>query len=153
VPDEFLAATPHVAAGVLFRDADERVLLVKPTYKKGWDIPGGYVEPGESPKQAAVREVAEELGISLPVGRLLVVDWAPQDGEGDKILFVFDGGTIDPSLTEKADVQASEIAELRLAGPDELAGLLPDRLLRRIRGALATRDDAYLEHGEPTSRP
>jgi len=34
-------ATPRVAAGVLFRDAQGRVLLVKPTYKDGWDIPGG----------------------------------------------------------------------------------------------------------------
>ena len=96
MPDEFRAATPRVASGVLFRDADNRVLLVKPTYKQGWDIPGGYVEPGESPKQAAVREVTEELGVTLPVGRLLVIDWAPQDGEGDKLLFVFDGGVIDP---------------------------------------------------------
>src|SRR2546427_4897446 len=56
-------ATPRIAAGVLFRDPDGRVLLVKPTYKAGWDIPGGYVEPGESPKQAALREVREELGI------------------------------------------------------------------------------------------
>jgi 8-oxo-dGTP diphosphatase len=42
-------ATPRVAAGVLFRDAVGRVLLVKPTYKDGWEIPGGYVEVGESP--------------------------------------------------------------------------------------------------------
>jgi len=72
-------ATPRVAAGVLFRDAQGRVLLVKPTYKDGWDIPGGYVEPGESPKQAARREVLEELGIEPPIGRLLVVDWAPPE--------------------------------------------------------------------------
>ena len=34
-------ATPGVAAGVLCHDAAERVLLVKPTYKDGWEIPGG----------------------------------------------------------------------------------------------------------------
>ena len=42
-------ATPRVGAGVLFRDGAGRVLLVKPTYKNGWEIPGGYVERGESP--------------------------------------------------------------------------------------------------------
>ena len=51
-------ATPRVAAGVLIRDDAGRVLLVKPTYKDGWEIPGGYVEKGESPHAAATREVA-----------------------------------------------------------------------------------------------
>lgn len=45
-------ATPRVAAGVLIRDAAGRILLVKPTYKDGWEIPGGYVEPDESPAAA-----------------------------------------------------------------------------------------------------
>ena len=56
-------ATPRVAAGALFLDAEGRVLLVHPTYKDTWDIPGGYVERGESPAAACRREVLEELGI------------------------------------------------------------------------------------------
>jgi 8-oxo-dGTP diphosphatase len=52
-----------VAAGVLFVDEQERVLLVRPTYKAYWEIPGGYVDEGESPLQACTREVAEELVI------------------------------------------------------------------------------------------
>jgi ADP-ribose pyrophosphatase YjhB (NUDIX family) len=87
-------ATPWMAAGVLFRDERGRVLLVKPSYKAGWEIPGGYVEPGESPKQAASREVREELGVQPPIGRLLVVDGAPHPDEGDKVLFIFDGGEL-----------------------------------------------------------
>lgn len=74
-------ATPRVAAGVLFRDDAGAVLLVKPTYKAGWDFPGGYVEPGESPKQDAQREVREELGFEADIGELLVVDWAPHPDE------------------------------------------------------------------------
>ena len=70
-------AKPRVAAGALFFDEQDNVLLVKPTYKDGWDIPGGYVEPGETPIEACQREVKEELGLELPVRRLLVVDWAP----------------------------------------------------------------------------
>ena len=58
-------ATPRVAAGALFSDESGRVLLVKPTYKKTWDIPGGYVEPGESPRAACIREIREELGLSV----------------------------------------------------------------------------------------
>ena len=45
-------ATPRVAAGALIRAPAGRILLVTPTYKDGWEIPGGYVEPGESPAAA-----------------------------------------------------------------------------------------------------
>ena len=55
-------ATPRVAAGALFFDDQGRVLLVHPTYKDTWDIPGGYVERGESPAAACRRELKEELG-------------------------------------------------------------------------------------------
>jgi ADP-ribose pyrophosphatase YjhB (NUDIX family) len=74
----------YVAAGVLFSDEAGRILLVQPTYKYHCDIPGGYVETGETPAQAAVREVREvreELGIEVAVGPLLVADWAPHPDE------------------------------------------------------------------------
>src|SRR4051794_34297997 len=61
-------ATPRVAAGALIRDVEGRILLVKPTYKDGWDIPGGYVEPGESPADACNREIAEEIGLHRKAG-------------------------------------------------------------------------------------
>jgi len=135
-----------MAAGVLFRDADGRVLLVKPSYKAGWDIPGGYVEPGESPKDAARREVLEELGIEPPIGRLLVVDWAPHPNEGDKLLFIFDGGRLDdPKMSSPAP---DEIEEIRFWSADELPKVLPIRLQSRVASAVrANGADIYLEHG------
>lgn len=89
---------PRMAAGALFVDEADRVLLVEPSYKNYRDIPGGYVEEGESPLQACAREVREELGIKAAIGRLLVVDWAPNPGEGDKLLFLFDGGLLSTDL-------------------------------------------------------
>ena len=79
-------ARPRMASGALFFDDEGRVLLLEPTYKDYREIPGGYVEKGESPRQACIREVREELGISPPIGRLLAVDWAPNPAEGDKVL-------------------------------------------------------------------
>src|SRR3954453_1136775 len=76
-------ARPWVAAGVLVHDEEGRLLMVRPTSKDGWDIPGGYVEPDESPADAARRELREELGVDRQPGRLLVVDWAPRPQEGD----------------------------------------------------------------------
>ncbi|WP_169813104.1 NUDIX domain-containing protein [Nocardia jejuensis] len=66
-----------MGAGLLFVDELGRVLLVEPTYKDHWELPGGVVEGGESPGAAAVREVREELGLDVPLGQLLVVDWVP----------------------------------------------------------------------------
>jgi len=144
-------AAPRVAAGALFFDPAGRVLLVKPTYKRGWDIPGGYVTPGESPLAACRRELAEELGRSWPVQpQPLVVDWAPAPNEGDKILFVFDGGILPDGTLEGATFADGEIGDARFVGEDELETYLPDRLARRLRLAVQARDKPrtiYAEHG------
>jgi 8-oxo-dGTP pyrophosphatase MutT (NUDIX family) len=81
--DEYIAslARKRMAAGALFRDEDGRVLLVDPTYKPTWDLPGGAVEKEESPYAACRREVAEELGLDRSPGRVLVVDWVPSRPE------------------------------------------------------------------------
>lgn len=141
-----------MAAGVLFFDEANRVLLVRPSYKPGWDIPGGYAEPGESPKQACVREVEEELGITPPIGGLLVVDWAPHPDEGDKVLFIFDGGLL-PGV-EEAEIRpdANEVSEWRFHNVDAIEPLMPPRLWRRLCVALRARRDGgteYVEHGQP----
>src|SRR3954471_408522 len=113
-------ARPRVAAGMIVHDDQGRVLMVRPTYKDGWDIPGGYVEPDESPAQAAEREVSEELGLHRPPGRLLVVDWAPHPAEGDKLLFVFDGGILASTDVTLLRPDGREIVEARFWPVDDL---------------------------------
>ena len=143
-------ARPRVAAGALFFDDEGRVLLVKPTYKDGWDIPGGYVEPGETPREACEREVAEELGIRPKIGQLLVADWAPSEAEGDKILFIFDGGLIDSQVEEQVVLPADELSDWRFHDEADLNAVLIPRLARRVTAALTAKQDtstAYLEHG------
>lgn len=143
-------ATPRVAAGALFFDQESRVLLVKPSYKKGWDIPGGYVEPGESPRTACDREIAEELGISWSVGALLVVDWAPIVTEGDKLLFIFDAGVIDKQQLAAIRLADGEIVDFQFNTTDQLERFMPERLARRIRTAIEARSTgttAYAENG------
>lgn len=143
-------ATPRVSAGALFVDEYDRVLLVEPTYKSYWDVPGGYVEPGESPLAACIREVREELGITPPIGPLLVVDWAPAEKEGDKLLFIFAGGVLSADQLAAIRLQADELRsyEFRdLAGADAI--LIP-RLARRLAVALdayRTGQTRYIEHG------
>lgn len=143
-------ATPLAAAGALYFDVHARVLLVHPTYKDGWDLPGGYLMPGESPTSALRREIVEELGTSLPVGGLLVVDWAPSEHEGDKVLFVFDGGEPTEDQLAAIRVDGVEIDRYAFYRRDELDALLIPRLARRVHAAVEARakgETGYLEHG------
>ncbi|WP_405697863.1 NUDIX hydrolase [Streptomyces coelicoflavus] len=149
-------AHPRMAAGALFFDDAGRILMVEPTYKDYWDIPGGYVETGESPLHAAVREVREELGITPPIGRLLAVDWAPNEVEGDKVLYLFDGGQLSQAQLASIELQQDELKSFDFVAADQLPERTIPRLARRIGAAVSSRTNtapAYLEHGEePKSR-
>lgn len=143
-------ATPRVAAGVLFFDDEGRVLLVRPSYKEHWEIPGGYVEPGESPRAACRREIQEELALTPALGPMLVVDWAPAEHEGDKLLFIFDGGSLGAQQEREIRFADGELTEWRYVLAESLEQYGPPRLARRIRTAIAARINgmsAYAEHG------
>ena len=140
-------ATPRVAAGALFRDDAGRVLLVKPTYKDGWEIPGGYVEAGESPRAAAAREVKEELGLDIDLTAMLVLDWAPHPAEGDKLLIIFDGGRLNQQEVDRLVIAQHELSAARFFDVDQLHQVLPARLARRVVSAAIGHDGPYLEHG------
>lgn len=143
-----------VAAGVLLFDAQDRVLLVDPTYKPGWEFPGGVVESGEAPAQAGVREVAEELGLSLRrPPTLLVVDWeAPRPPAYGGLRFLFDGGRLSAEEAARLLLPGSELRDWRFVTEEEAADLLPPTRFERLRWALRARERAAvlnLEAGVP----
>jgi len=139
---EFLAALPRkvVGAGALVTDDLDQVLVVKPTYKPGWEIPGGCVEHGESAREACGRELTEELGLTVAVSRLLVIEHQTRpDDKGDSIMFVYDGGSL--TTSEDLTLPADELAEARFVSPLLLAELLPLRLARRMEAAIRARQE------------
>lgn len=141
----------RVAADVLLRDATGRVLLVNPTYKPGWDLPGGMAEANEPPEETAVRELSEELGLNVTVRGLLVVDWvAPHGPWDDQIAFIFDGVTLDvPGELRPQDEELSEAAYVTLDKAQELVG---QRMRVRLDAAVRALDEGrpvYLHDGTP----
>jgi 8-oxo-dGTP pyrophosphatase MutT (NUDIX family) len=143
-----------VASGVLLFDDDGRVLLVDPTYKPGWEFPGGVVERGEAPTRAGRREVAEELGLELTGGLdLLVVDWEPPRPPGyGGMRLLFDGGTVGEADIARLLLPGAELRGWRFVTEDEAADLLPPVRLDRLRWALRAREQGRplnLEAGHP----
>lgn len=137
--EDFTAAFPkkHMSAGALFFHHRGVILLVKPAYKDGWEIPGGIVEQDESPKQACAREIKEELGLEVTVGRLLVLDYTSRQGtRSDSLQMVFLGGTLTPATIKAIRLPAAELSECRFVAPEAALLLLQDSLSLRVAGCL-----------------
>ncbi|MFI5843742.1 NUDIX domain-containing protein [Catenuloplanes sp. NPDC051500] len=161
-PAEYYARAPKSmnGAGAIFHDPAGRILLVQPTYRTDtWEVPGGGLEEGEFPLDAAVREVMEELGITVRIGRLLAVDWVPPQPDGRPALanHLFDGGPITADwATTHLRLQTDELRAWRLTAADEWPGLLAPHMVRRLHAcARALRDGttAYLHHGYDPATP
>ncbi|MFI8962489.1 NUDIX domain-containing protein [Streptomyces sp. NPDC053493] len=143
-----------LAAGVLLFDEHDRFLLVDPTYKPGWEFPGGVVEPGEPPARAGMREVAEEIGLELDtVPRLLLVDWErPQPPGYGGLRLLFDGGRLRAADADRLLLPGAELRAWRFVTEEEAADLLPPVRYRRLRWALRARERGTvlnLEAGAP----
>lgn len=128
-----------VAAAAVITDLGGRVLLVKPNYRDRWSLPGGVCEFGEPPHLGCAREVHEELGLEIGVGRLLVVDWAQPFGVQVRpiVSFVFDGG----ELVDGAGIvlQEAELDDFTFSEPAQFADYLPPFLIARVTAALRGR--------------
>jgi 8-oxo-dGTP diphosphatase len=137
---EFSANAPgraRIVAAVL--TDDDQVLLCHRTPERTsfpavWDLPGGHIEPGESPRQALVRELREELGITI--GEPSSPPVALVEGEGfEMLVWVIDSwsGTVTNTAPEEHDdlawLDLEAVGRLLLAHGD-YAGLLA-RLITR----------------------
>lgn len=143
----------RMGVGVLiFNDKDE-LLIVKPSYKDRWSIPGGGIDENESPKQGCIRETKEGVGIELINPQFLCVDYTPpRDEKNESLQFTFYGGKLKPGQEIKID--GEEIIDYKFVSIDNavaLLGGLKRNLARRLPkclGALKRGIAIYLEDGE-----
>ena len=75
------SALSMYATAFVYDDAG-RILLIRENYgQRRYGPPGGAVDEGESPQDAAVREALEEVGVTVAVRHLIGIRWATRDGE------------------------------------------------------------------------
>ena len=141
--EEYIAGLYRVVAAVsaFFTDTAGRVLLVKPVYRPDglWSLPGGGIEEAETPRQALVREIGEELGLAAVPGRLLVVDWAPATDRPPVVLFVYDAGVLTEPQIAAIRLADGEIGEVGFFDGAQAAPLLTQDAHNRLAACLEAR--------------
>ncbi|MGD0381350.1 MAG: NUDIX hydrolase [Acidimicrobiales bacterium] len=153
VDSDTVFVLPRVPAssGALIFDGAGRLLVLKPTYKGGWTIPGGQMEDnGETPWEACRREVHEESGLVVESGRLVCVDFLrPRPEKPGGMRFLFDCGAFDDETLAGIVIQEDEIAEYRLVDVAGALELLSGPLRRRVGAGVGAKHTVYLEDGRP----
>lgn len=146
--------TKRMGSGALLRDEAGRFLIVKPSYKSGWEIPGGIVEDNESPAAACEREILEELGINVRPGRLLCVDYNSSAADHvESLMFIFAAPVLNADEVASITVDGEEIIEARWCEVEEGIRLLGPRLGPRVDAIFEhSIDSSYLEDQQPLPR-
>jgi 8-oxo-dGTP diphosphatase len=143
--------TIPASAGAMVFDGTGRLLILKPSYKPKWTIPGGQIEAdGESPWEACRRETFEECGLRVNSGRLVAVDFLRPRSDPHRpggVRFLFNCGAFDDEALSAIKLEDGEIVEHRFVELDEAYSRLSGPLRRRVRAAAGGRRCLYLEEG------
>ena len=101
------------AVAVLFLNDEEKMLLVEPTYRTDWLLPGGSVEDNESPLEACHREIREELGLEINVERPLSINYIRHKDGRESYQMVFYGGQLSNEQVEAIVLPEDELKSYR----------------------------------------
>jgi 8-oxo-dGTP diphosphatase len=125
---------PGISAGIVIQEG--RVLMVRRRVKEGelmWQFPAGAIEAGETAEQAAVRETAEETGLTVEAIKLLGERVHPKTGR----LMIYTA--CEPVSGEAFVADAEELAEVAWVAHSEIPEYVPYGLFEPVQSYL---DDA-----------
>lgn len=152
-PEEHYArlATKRVSVAVLLFH-EGRILIVEPTYEVHHLMPGGSVDKLETPREAALRECKEELGIDVEIVRLLGVDHTlyPEGYRADCLHFSFLARDLTKEQVAAIRLPSDELKSLKWVTPTDAYNLLGNRIRLRTKASLdALREGTtfYSENG------
>lgn len=143
----------NIAQGLL-RNHEGEILLCQLTYKAEWDLPGGVVDPSESPAACLVREISEELGVSVGVRGLSVVNWLPPwRGWDDAVLFLYDLGAVDRSFADGLTLSRRELKGVHWVALDDIGEHVAPYTARMLERVLTGDRPAYALYLENSDVP
>jgi 8-oxo-dGTP diphosphatase len=115
------------AAAIIF-DSSGLVLIVKENYgRRRWSLPGGLIEPGETPEEAAIRETMEETELTVTIDSR-IGSYALDDGFKAYVFrcLVVDGIATVPDTGEIADIRWAPPESLPMPRSNVLHYAVPD---------------------------
>lgn len=142
---QFLKGVPKrmASSAMLLENSVGQLLIVKANYKSYWTTPGGIIDVGETPQQAAIRETYEEVGIQLDPAHITFVAVINRKSDfADTFQFVFKA-SLSPGAAEHIVLQASEIDEYALVTKDQIKS--GDRHYGKILQHWAQGREGYIE--------
>jgi 8-oxo-dGTP diphosphatase len=154
--EQWLQTLPRkrMAAACLL-EHDGQFLVVKPNYRTWWLLPGGGMDELESPLECAVRELKEEIGLTIKPTQLLVVDYRQEpnatSASDEKVDFLFYAPLTAEQLAG-IKLQADELDDYKLIAPDQIDTHLSQWQARRVQTgllALAHNRTIYAQEGLP----
>lgn len=125
------------AAGVLVTGPDGRLLMVHDRLRREWSYPAGYIDHGEQPLEAAVRELREEVNIRLAPERLTFMSTEIINRPLGKLEFTTYAATVAAADIANLKLQAPELTDYTWATPPEALELTSERLRPRLSKLLA----------------
>lgn len=152
---QFLKSLPkkRMSAGVLLFNTKKKLLVLKPSYKKEWTIPGGFVDEYESPVAAAKREVKEEIGLNIKISSCLTVDFVKYSIENEKtesLQILFLAERLSSKQLVKIKLDNKEIIDFKFTSLKDAYRLFDSRLSKRMQNLDKNLDAfVFMENGTP----
>jgi 8-oxo-dGTP diphosphatase len=152
---EYLKTLPkkRVAVGVLLFNDKHEILILKPSYKEDWTIPGGVVNEYESPIEAALRETKEEIDLDIKLEQCLIIDYVKypiENEQSESLQIIFLGKQMSAEQFATMKIDNNEIIEAKFVVLSEAYRLLGTKLSKRVE-SLHENFNAFtfMENGVP----
>lgn len=131
------------SATLVLENSVGQVLIVKANYKPYWTFPGGIIDAGETPKQAAIRETYEEVGIEIKESKVEFVAVVNRKSDfADTYQFIFKA-PLTKAMLNDITLQATEIDHYALVTKEQAQ--LNDRKYGKVIDHWARGRTGYIE--------